>query len=375
LYSSTTTSFVGIPDAGFLAIPPLANPSQGLTIAFVSFNGEYLSPSNDLWLPAHQEITFASAADNFSNDTLELRYTIDNPLSVLGCAEQHQYCNPNSKATNGSNCTPLTNRADLFFDGMNASSNSLYSTVFTNLHQLITIAAINDAAGLSSVDTWLSGMDVPLLAADLNVISSSEGLADNQWILETTNWFATSMNILQRSVAEYATGPPGKLGRYTAGNSSTVPELDWFCKNVVVENNSYVSFSMLSLCLIFIIGLLLILVSLWIESLVKSIQLRLKKGKSFERRWYLDSALQLHRMAFESAGLGSWKDGPKEIPLTEKPEKIGVEREWDTRRGSLKEKVVEGIRPVSPATPGFGSISRETTLKSDTETLLKRQSV
>jgi hypothetical protein len=310
-----------------------------------------------------------------SNDTIILRYTFDSPLAVVGCAEQHQYCNPNSKAMDGSNCTPLTARPNFNFDGTDTTTNPLYKAVFTTPTQFITLTVLNDAAGVSSIDTWLDRLDVPLLAADQNYISISTPLADNQWILETTNWFSTGMNLLQRMVAETATGPPGKFSIYTTGNSSTVPGLDWFCKNVVVQNSSYVSFSMLALSLILAVGLILILISLWIESLAHSIKLRFQKGRSFQRRWYLDSTLQLHRMAFESAGLGTWKDGLKEIPLTEKPEQIGVGRSWDLSRISLKNNVVESIRPLSPGSLDLDEISRETSGKSLKEFLLKKQSV
>jgi len=224
------------------------NPEQGLTLGIVSFNGRYEQPSNDLWFAAHHGLPFASAGDDhLSNDTIILRYPLDSPLVVMGCAEQHQYCNPSSDASNGSNCTPLTARPNFNFLG---------------------------------TDT-------------------------------TTNWFATGMNLLQRMVAETATGPPGKFSTYTAGNSSTVPGLDWFCKNVIVQNTSYVSFRMLALSIIFIFGLLIILISLWIESLAHSIQLRFQNERSFQRRWHLDSTLQLHRLAFESAAglMERWSTG------------------------------------------------------------------
>ena len=288
------------------------NPEQGLTLGIVSFNGRYEQPSNDLWFAAHHGLPFASAGDDhLSNDTIILRYPLDSPLVVMGCAEQHQYCNPSSDASNGSNCTPLTARPNFNFLGTDTTTNPLYKAVFTTPNQFITLSVVNDAAGVSSIDTWLDRLDVPLLAADLNYVSISTPLADNQWVLETTNWFATGMNLLQRMVAETATGPPGKFSTYTAGNSSTVPGLDWFCKNVIVQNTSYVSFRMLALSIIFIFGLLIILISLWIESLAHSIQLRFQNERSFQRRWHLDSTLQLHRLAFESAAglMERWSTG------------------------------------------------------------------
>jgi hypothetical protein len=80
-------------------------------------------------------------------------------------------------------------------------------------------------------------------------------------------------------------------------------------------------------------------------------------------------------MAFESTGLGSWKDGTREIPLREKPEVIGVGRSWDLSRVSLKSKAVESIRPLSPGSPGLDDICRETSAKSLKEFLLKWQPV
>jgi hypothetical protein len=284
LSSSTTFPFVGIPEAGFNAIPSLESSNQELYIAFVSFNGDYLTPSNDLRLRAHQEIH----------------------------STQQQ-----------------------------KSSNSLYRSIFKNPRQFITIAAQNDVVMLSSIDTFLSNMDVPLLVADLSYVSISEGLASNQLIVETTNWVATAINILQCSVVKYATGPPGK-------------------------------FSTLSLCTILVVELVVILVSLWIESLVISIQLRINKGRDFQKRWYLDSTLPLHRMVFESAGLGLWKNCPREISVTDKTEKISVGREWDNRI-SLKEKIIERILLFSLGSLVSNEIIRETTVKSDRETLLKRQ--
>jgi hypothetical protein len=101
-----------------------------------------------------------------SNDTKIFRYGFDSKLAVMGCAEQHQYCNPKSKATDGSNCTPLAARPDFNFHGIDTTTNRLYKAVFTTPNQFITLSVLNDAAGVSSIDTWPDRLDVPLLAAD-----------------------------------------------------------------------------------------------------------------------------------------------------------------------------------------------------------------
>lgn len=56
----------------------------------------YEAVSNDPWMPAHQPI-----------DTLNSSYIGDYDLTLLGCAEQHQICNPNA-VNSATKCTQLS---------------------------------------------------------------------------------------------------------------------------------------------------------------------------------------------------------------------------------------------------------------------------
>lgn len=59
--------------------------------------------------------------------------------------------------------------------------------------------------------------------------------------------------------------------------------------------------------------------------------------------WKLDSVLQLQRMAFEEAGLGSWERCAHEVPVTN--EKIQVATEWDDWHPSIRGKEVVLAQP------------------------------
>jgi hypothetical protein len=104
--------------------------------------------------------------------------------------------------------------------------------------------------------------------------------------------------------------------QYTAGFSMMDPQLEWICNNQIIRDDSYTSFSILWISLIFGLGGLIILVSLNLETVVSYFQRRYKRGLYQQLRWQLDSTLQLQRMAFEEAGFGEWEGGTNEVPTT-----------------------------------------------------------
>ncbi len=157
----------------------------------------------------------------------------------------------------------------------------------------------------------------------------SSPLPSNQWELEADNWFSTGMNIIQRYIAETATGAPGQYAKYTMNAAANDTELQWFCANYIMRDSAYQSFSILALSLIAGFGGLAILASLWLETIIGWIQTKLNRGTFHKMCWKLDSALQLQRMAYEEAGMGNWVRCTDDIPLTEKGDEIGLPAEWD----------------------------------------------
>ncbi|CZR65839.1 uncharacterized protein PAC_15739 [Phialocephala subalpina] len=182
-------------------------------------------------------------------------------------------------------------------------------------------------------------MSSPLLARDLVSYGTSSTIPSDKWILEATNWFAIGMNLIQRYVSEVATGPPGQLGKYTANAAANETGVQWHCQNFIMRDNAYTSFSVLAMSLILGFGGLVICSSLYLETIVGWIRKRSKSKRGLYRRmyWRLNSALQLQRMAFEEAGLGTWERCDEDIPVTSTDgEKMQVASEWDEWHPSIR---------------------------------------
>lgn len=142
-------------------------------------------------------------------------------------------------------------------------------------------------------------------------------------------------------------------------NLQSSAELEWFCKNYIMRNKSYTSFSVLALSLVFSIGGFAILASLWLETIIGIIQSRLNRGTFHRICWKLDSALQMQRMAFEEAGMGNWVRCADEVPLMEKGEEIKMPEEWDDSHPTIR-----GYPAPAQRTEGGGVLEKQGTMVS-----------
>jgi hypothetical protein len=94
----------------------------------------YQAVSDDPWMPAHEPV-----------DDLNSSYVGDYDLTLLGCAEQHQICNPN--AVNGTTkCTRLTGGLQVLFE-----LGSTGNTVGLNIYQQYTANRILRHADLMNM--------------------------------------------------------------------------------------------------------------------------------------------------------------------------------------------------------------------------------
>ncbi|PVH73525.1 hypothetical protein DL98DRAFT_431108, partial [Cadophora sp. DSE1049] len=300
----------------------------------------FVAPSDDLWLPSHKVLQVSVNDPGFAPRNVTV-YTPDKPVNVLGCTEQHQFCNPNRPMDSESRCTPLMDwgTLGLLFD--NYTSDILDTT-----HQVEALTIIMYAALAAELRNTIPYFHAPLLANDYTSGFMSSPIPSNQWELEADNWFSTGMNVIQRYVAETATGAPGKYAKYTTDAAANDTELQWFCANYIMRDSAYQSFSILALSLIAGFGGLAILASFWLETTIGWIQTKLSRGSFHKMCWKLDSALQLQRMAYEEAGMGNWVRCADDIPLTEKGDEISLPAEWDEWHPTV------AGRPV-PHTPMF----------------------
>lgn len=153
---------------------------------------------------------------------------------------------------------------------------------------------------------------------------------------QTENWFAVSMANLQRYVVNVATGPPGVDAQYTYGQTDGDTSEQKYCASQIVRRQDFTNFGVLAIAIIVSLGGAIICISLFLETLVGHLQFRFKRGLYHQVRWQLDSTLQLQRMAFEEAGLGTWSGGADDVPVTEKGEKdFAPATEWDEWHPSI----------------------------------------
>lgn len=122
-------------------------------------------------------------------------YVFDEPVHVLGCARQEQFC------LGENNCTPLTawNPAVRAVSNMTITDSQKESlgTWVEMIGSLgINLADIVGSLGAGSLiarNTFIQGVQGPLPA--------------DQWQREVKHWQATVMTLLQRITVEHATGP------------------------------------------------------------------------------------------------------------------------------------------------------------------------
>jgi hypothetical protein len=149
----------------------------------------------------------------------------------------------------------------------------------------------------------------------------SPGLPSNQWQLEITRWFETSLVKLQSYVVDFASNtktygrvitpeqtednPPGLRAAYTSQ-----------CKNQLVQSSSQVqSFSVLGLAIVIVLTLLLITVALALEPCVSFARRNSPSARRTARQ--ADDKLHLLRMALgDRKDCAGWKTGGLSIPVT-----------------------------------------------------------
>lgn len=125
---------------GFTPIPEMNAPNSTVELVFVSFNGYNIAPSDDLWLSAHEERSISVFDPGYAPRNVTV-YGMDNSVNVLGCTEQHQFCNPNRPMDSDSRCTPLLDWGTLGLD-----FDAYTSAILDTPHQVEAITIIMYAA-------------------------------------------------------------------------------------------------------------------------------------------------------------------------------------------------------------------------------------
>ena len=259
----------------------------------------------------------ATIPESFPNGdgTNATYYTPDRLVSVIACTDQHQICNPRTDK-----CTPLTT------SGVLLHSNNPFGELGLNSAQYTTAlhfeSLFQDLSAYSSVHS-----------RGANALRASETLYNNnfqtqipvtQWMLEVSSWYAVSMAKLQQKILQYATGPA-----YIPEGYDLVAPMNKYeeqiCKNQKIRSSTgTISFSVLGVGIILLVGSLLVVTQLLLESIMGFIRAKMHWKEYKSLQWAVDDKLQMQRLAYEESGQGQWSGGADSVPVIWNNDKIGV---------------------------------------------------
>ena len=266
----------------------------------------FTEPVDDPWFSAHRALEIKD----------QTYYLSDTIMRIVGCAEQQQFCNLNLNA-NESSCTPLTAQ----WPALNAAFG--HDMGFSEL-QLNLVVRFDRASSLILLEESITS-EVSLQAYNSLSDFFSGPIPSNQWQIEVSNWFNIALAKFQALLLEVSTGPAAIRPGGTI--SPLYDKLDESLCSMqrVPQAANYTSFSVLGILIILVIGGLIIFVSFFIDKLVRSLQRVSGMGVYKGTQWQLDDILQLQRMVYEKADIGTWTNCDARVPVTtKKMENMGI---------------------------------------------------
>lgn len=302
-------------------VPALLQANADVSLFFLAANSlTYGAPVSDPYFAANIPHNFSNSSTNNTNLTV---YKSNNYITILKSIDQHQYYNPNNDK-----CTTLLSSENNIeaITALNLSTNQLAIGALIALYQL-----------MLSMFYCVSGRGSGALRASESVFELSQvGIPNDQWMIEVSSWFAITVAKIQEIPIRWATGPT-----YVPAGSRlerpSRPEERHLCNSqIILSPGGTTSFSVLGIGIILNVGILLILLSLFLDSLTGYFRSRLFKNDYKRVQWGLDGIFQLHRLAYEAAGQGAWTGGANSIPITKRGDLIGgPEFHADSRHPTL----------------------------------------
>ncbi|OAP59265.1 hypothetical protein AYL99_06563 [Fonsecaea erecta] len=303
----------GVPSQSWFPVPALAQTDADITLFAVSPNNiAYLNPVTDPLFQATKQVKVQTSTGT------ELYYKAndyDEFVHFASCVDQHQLCDSN---VNPPNCTAL--------HGWQTLQAAILKLSWTTARQLATALRIQQVLQYASMFYTTSGRGGLALRASEKVADIiSEGLPNDQWVIEMSNLFAMALARLQHGIVEYATGPSDVTdGMIVQGPSDS--EGRALCSAQMVRNTGlYMNFSILGLSLIVGLGAIIIIASIFVESVVDFFRRRRRYSmvngsvdKSLQ--WVLDGKFQLMRLAYEGIGVGTWVRTDEHTPVVKEAE-------------------------------------------------------
>lgn len=292
--------------ASWQPVPALSRSDADVSLFLLAPNSvKYSAPVKDPWFSATTEYPVPRP----ESGTTTILYDSDHFITALACTDQHQFCTKDG-------CTPLT-----------AALLAIKATNGLGLNPMQ--GAIRDRLALYSLSattfssTYGLGSDA-LRASDTLFNTNQDALPNNQWTIEVSSWMATSLARLQALAVQYATGPPTVTDKNLIQPPSSKEEKSMCRAQKVRSASGTISFSVLGVAIILIVGTILISLSLLLSTIVCELRRKYQYKDHKRIQYLLDEKLQLHRLAYEEAGQGYWENCGNSIPVTKEGELLGV---------------------------------------------------
>lgn len=305
---------------GFWPIPELQVDKSDVTLLFLENMARYLAPVEDPFFRA-SSLVHQTGAKALGDPGVFIWYP-DQAVSVLGCAEQYQFCNTTA-------CSPFGERPDDAAD--NNRTLALADAFFPGIQQRAIFYIFLKALWYTYLPQaiLMTGSNV-LLAQDSVIAggtSASVGLPADQWRSEVVHFAAVALAALQRVPVLFAAPPAvpvntlrnGSVPASAFARPAAADRGGSLCGSVRVLDPRFASFSVAGVATLLALGATVTLANaLCVPGAVFALRRRLRLGGRFaERAWREGGLLRLQRTAFDAHGVRPWEvDGEGDVPTT-----------------------------------------------------------
>jgi hypothetical protein len=325
---------ISFPYAILSPIPELRVERSDITIVILQSNVKYYEPILDPWFKATgaRNLSGVLALDGYPGEQGQKFYRPDRSISVLGCAEQYQFCNTTY-------CTPE--------DGIHSSDDPWFGLDLDDAQKAIMAILRFDlprsmlASGLDKLGSDMLLAVDRLWAPDMAPLSAT--LGPEHWKSEVENFMYFTLASVQRMVAEFANPYDVSIttthGAFSSRDAAALPGLageDRICRNVRIRDAGYLNFNAIGLAAVFAAASTVILANLLcVPSLAFWVRRRLGYGDFSRREWVEGHVFRLQRRLWEARGIGRWSVGAKGWDLV--PVSMGkglvfeAERAWSSK--------------------------------------------
>ncbi|KAJ5153401.1 uncharacterized protein N7482_009879 [Penicillium canariense] len=256
---------------------------------------------DDPWMTAQINETMAE-----TNTTLVM-WSKSYEINLLGCIDQYQVCNPNKAGDSG--CTTLGGIGSALHQAFTTKIGSLGF----NIHQVMTASRLLSTVIDNGISSNVNGRGGAALNASMMAYQNIQTyIPPNQWQIEVSTWFATSLAKDQSQIVEWAAGPKNLP---SGGWHITKPQNKYAqsqCNNQLVPRASgYENFSILGLAVTLMLCGIIVIIGLTIDTVVG--WLRRGKSRYMRDQWEMEETLALQKAAY--VGMDLWREDEEAIPL------------------------------------------------------------